>query len=178
MCCEKPKTLSRVYYINNFLLQNIKTIYRLRKIGFYISDGKSVYSYAVSIAKDHTHTIEEQVKSFYDTCEKLLNTEEKLITDKKCFKIVSDRLEVCYCIEAWKKRADTIAYIEDGQVKVELLHRMSCEQAAYIFKQHRVEPFELLNTLETLEKYKNPADKYAALAKMPILLKGIHSRGG
>ena len=50
---------------------------------------------------------------------------------------------------------------------------MSCEQAAYIYKKHRVEPLELLNTLETLQKYNNPAERYAALAKMPILLRAI-----
>ena len=57
------------------------------------------------------------------------------------------------------------------------MHRMSCEQAAYIFKKYRIEPFASLNTLETLQKYNNPADKYCALAKMPILLKELHTRG-
>ena len=69
--------------------------------------------------------------------------------------------------------ADTTAYIENGEVVTEHIHRMSCEQAAYIFKKHSVDPFELLNTLETLQKYNNPADKYCALAKMPILLRAI-----
>ena len=86
------------------------------------------------MAKDHTHTIDEQVKCFYITCKRLLNNKEKLITDKKCFKIVSDEFEVYYCIEAWRKSADKIAYIEEGQVKVELLHRMSCEQASASLK--------------------------------------------
>ena len=30
---------------------------------------------------------------------------------------------------------------------------------------------------ETLQKYNNPAERYAALAKMPILLKELHTRG-
>ncbi len=58
-----------------------------------------------------------------------------------------------------------------------MLHRMSCEQAAYVFKKHKVEPLGMLNTLEALQKYRNPADKYAALAKMPLLLEGIRARG-
>ena len=47
---------------------------------------------------------------------------------------------------------------------------MSCEQAAYIFKKYNVEPFELINTLEFLQKHDNYADKYVALAKFPTLL--------
>ena len=84
--------------------------------------------------------------------------------------------EITYCIEAWRKHANTTAYIENGEVITELIHRMSCEQAAYIFKKHRVEPFELLSTLETLQKYDNPAERYAALAKMSILQKETHKR--
>ena len=90
---------------------------------------------------------------------------------------MADGFEVTYCIEVWRKHADTTAYVEKGEVVTELIHRMSCEQAAYIFKKHRIEPFELLNTLEALQKYNNPADKYCALAKMPILLKEIHTKG-
>ena len=177
MGMDKHKTLSRVYEMNNFLLQNMKTIFRLRKIGLSKAENKLAYSYTVSLAKDHKHTLEELVELFYTSCKEMLGDGENLTTDEKCFKIVSEEFEVTYCIEAWRKSADKIAYIENSQVKVELLHRMSCEQAAYIFKKHKIEPFDLLNILETLKKYKNPADKYTALAKMPVLLKEIHTRG-
>ena len=168
MSYSKPKTLNRVYLINNVLIQTIHTIYKLRKIGYNVSNGKLIYAYAISLSKDSTQTIEEQATTFYNVCKNLLNDSEQLFTDNKCLKIVSDEFELYYCLEAWRKHADKIVYIEDGQIKVEFLHRMSCEQAAYIFKKYNLNPFEFINTLETLKKYNNPADRYTALAKSPF----------
>ena len=173
----KPKEKSRVQQINESIMQNIDTVYRLRKIQHSLVDNKPCYAYVISLAKNHTHSLKEQTLSFYEYLKSILSSDETLITENKCFKIASANFDVTYCIEAWRKHADTTAYIENGEVVIELMHRMSCEQAAYIFKKHRIEPFELLNTLETLQKYKNPAERYVALAKMPILLKGIHTRG-
>ena len=167
----------RTQQINEYLLQNTKTIYRLRKIQETKKDEKEICAYAVSLAKSEPLSLEEQVQQFYDNCKNVLVPGEILTTEDRCFRIIADSFEVTYCIEAWRKHADTTAYIENGEVITELIHRMSCEQAAYIFNKHRVEPLELLNALETLQKYDNPAERYAALAKMPILLKEIHTRG-
>ena len=174
----KPKEKSRVQQINESILQSIDTVYRLRKIQYTLIDNRPCYAYVVSLAKNDTHALKEQTLSFYKCLKSILSSDETLTTENKCFKITATGFEVSYCIEAWRKHADTTAYIENGEVVTELIHRMSCEQAAYIFKKHRVEPFKLLNTLETLQKYSNPAERYAALAKMPILLKELHTRGG
>lgn len=173
-----PKEKSRVQQINEHLLNNTKTIYRLRKIQYDVIDNKLRFAYVISLAKSHPLSLEDQVLSVYNHLKSILLSDETLVTENKCLKIISNLYEVEYCIEAWRKGADKIAYIRDGEVVIEMLHRMSCEQAAYIFKKHRIEPFELLNSLETLQEYRNPADKYCALAKMPILLKEIHTRGG
>ena len=169
----KSKGKSRVQQINESILQSIDTIYRLRKIQYRLVDNKACYAYVVSLAKSQAHSLKEQTLSFYEHLKTILSSDETLTTEDKCFKIASANFDVTYCIEAWRKHADTTAYIENGEVVTELIHRMSCEQAAYIFKKHRVDPFELLNTLETLQKYNNLAEKYTALAKMPILLKKI-----
>lgn len=173
----KPKEKSRVQQINENLLHNIKIIYRLRKIKYDTVDNKSLCAYVISLAKNHPLSLEEQVLSVYNHLKSMLLSNETLIAENKCLKIVSNLYEIEFYIEAWRKSADKIAYIQDDKVVIELLHRMSCEQAAYIFKKHRIEPFKLLNTLETLEKYKNSADKYSALAKMPMLLKAIQYKG-
>ena len=172
-----PKEKSRVQQINENLLHNIKTIYRLRKVQYDIVDNKFIWAYVISLGKKPLLSLEEQVLSIYNHLKSILLSNETLVTESKCLKIVSNLYEVEYYIEAWKKSADKIAYICDGEVVIELLHRMSCEQAAYIYKKHGVEPFELLNTLETLQTYNNPPERYAALAEMPILLKEIHTRG-
>jgi len=162
---DKQKTLSRVFEMNNFLLQNVKTIFRLRRIGLSKNNSKLIYAYSVSLAKDHKHTLEELTEMFYTSCGRMLNDAEELITDKKCFTVSSSEFTVHYYVEAWRKCADKLAYIENGRVKVELLNRISCEQAAYIFKKRNIDPLALINTSVDLEKYDNYADKYAALAR-------------
>lgn len=173
----KPKEKSRLQQINESIMQNMDTLYRLRKIQHVLVEDRPCYAYVVSLAKHHTHSLKEQTLSFYEHLKTILSSDETLTTENKCFKITGPGFEVSYCIEAWKKRADKTAYIENGEVVTELIHRMSCEQASYVFKKHRVKPFELLNTLETLQKHDHPAERYVSLAKMPILLKEIQTRG-
>ena len=157
---------SRIQQMNEYLLRNTKTIYRLRKIRNTCKDGKRLCAYVVSLAKSPSLTLEEQVQLFYENCKNLLSLDEVLVTENRYFKIITDSVEVIYCVEAWRKGADKIAYIDNGQVKVEFLKRMSCEQAANVFKKlTSVDPLEVVDSLGSLEKYTNPADRYAALAK-------------
>lgn len=160
----------RMQQINEYLLRNTETIYRLRKIQETKRDEKEICAYAVSLAKSEPLSLEEQVQQFYDNCKNVLVPGEMLTTEDRCFRIIADSFEVAYCLEAWRKTADKVAYIEDEQVKIESLHRMSCEQAASVFKKKEVDPLKIIESLETLKHYTNPADKYAALAKFPLLL--------
>lgn len=165
MLVERIKTVDRVYKINNILLQKQKNIYRLRKICAGVFEDKFEYAYVISLTKNHKSSIEEMVEEFYTLCKSILLDVEILITNNKRFKIVSDEFEVTYYIEAWRKTADKLAYIENGKVKTELLHRMSCEQASSIYRELNVKPFSIINTVDFLKKYDNHADKYVALAK-------------
>ena len=166
--------ISRIQQLNEYLLRNTRTIYRLRKIRETRKDGKRLCAYVVSLVKSPPLTLEAQVHSFYENCKALLSNGEILVTENRFFKIVADSFEVIYCLEAWRKRADKIAYIENEQVKVELLNRMSCEQAANLLKKlTSVDPLELVDSLSSLQKYTNPADRYAALAKFIQLLSKI-----
>ena len=166
MNSDKQKTLGRVHEWNQFLLQNAGPIFRLRKIGHSQAGTRPAYAYAVSLAKDHRRTPEERVLRFAAACGEMLNETEWLITEDKSFRVVSEDFEVFYYVEAWRKCADRIAYLENGNPKVELLHRMSCEQAAHIFKTYNLEPFELINGSDMFQKSDNHADQYAAFAKL------------
>ncbi|MBQ9930393.1 MAG: hypothetical protein IJO72_06435 [Oscillospiraceae bacterium] len=159
----------RIRQINEYLFCNTKTIYRLRKIQEIKRGGKEICAYAVSLAKSEPLSLEEQVQQFYDNCKNVLVPGEILTTEDRCFRIIADSFEVAYCLEAWRKTADKVAYIECEQIKIELLHRMSCEQAASVFKEKEIDPLKIIESLETLNHYTNPADKYAALAKFPLL---------
>lgn len=156
--------------MNNYLLQNFDNIYRLRKIGVSYLQGKMRYVYAISLAKDYIHTLEDMTLLFYKLCNEMITENESLVTEEKAFRITAEDFQVFYYVEAWRKTADKIAYMEKGKVKTELLHRMSCEQAAYVYKKHNVKPFDLINKSEVLKKYDSYADKYVALAKHTLFL--------
>ncbi len=119
MHSERIKTVSRVYTINNILLQKLKNIYKWRKICVGVFENKFEYAYVISLTKNHKNSIEEMVEDFYELCKSLLLDNETLITINKRFKIVSDEFEVTYYIEAWRKTADKLAYVENGKGKME-----------------------------------------------------------
>lgn len=156
---------NRIQKINEYLLQNTKTIYRLRKIQDTVRNEKEICAYAVSLVKSEPLSLEEQVWQFYDNCKNVLSAGEELITENRYIKIAANTFAVIYCLEAWRKTADKAAYIENGQVKIELLHRMSCEQAASVFKKKGIDPLTTVDSAEALKSYTNPADQYVALAK-------------
>lgn len=160
---------TRIQEINEYLLRNSKTIYRLRKIRETSRSGRQICAYAVSLIKEHGMDLIGQTLSFYNSCKQVLAGGEKLVTENRYFKVVSDSFEVFYCLEAWRKNADKVCYVENDEIRIELLHRMGCEQAAGIFKREGVDPLELLNDVELLRGYDNPADRYAALAKLFLL---------
>jgi hypothetical protein len=83
-------------------------------------------------------------------------------------------------VEFWFKNADRCAYIEDGEVKTELLRRVGCERASIILMGDKCNKSQikkaLLNIADTstiLQVYTNPVDRYCSLIKHPELLKDI-----
>lgn len=161
----RPNRKSRVQQINEYVTQRVKPVFRLRKIQFRMVDGKPHYAYVISLSKHPSLSLKEQMLAFYCHLKAALAEKEVLSLDSKCFRVAAEDFDLVYCIEAWQKHADKCAYIQDGEAVVELLHRMSCEQAAYRFKKHGIDPIPLINTMDVLQTYDHPAEKYAALAK-------------
>ena len=112
----EKKVKNRVQQINESLLHTIKTVYRLRKVKCDIFDKKPRYAYVLSLAKSHPFSLEEQVLSIYNHLQSILLSNETLLTENKCLKITSALFEVEFCIEAWRKSADKMAYIQEGTV--------------------------------------------------------------
>ncbi len=164
LCVRKP----RVQQINEYLMQNVKTVYRLRKVFYDASEGKEHHAYVVSLAKVYELSLQAQVENFYAACIQVLNEGETLLTEDRYFKIISETFELSYCLEAWKKNANKICYVQDGAVQIELLHRRSCEQAAKLYKKKGISPLQAIAASTQLKEIKNPADRYVALCKKLI----------
>lgn len=162
---------SRVQQINESISQNIKTIYRLRKIQCCMIDSRENCAYAVSFAKTAGITLEEQAVAFYSHLSQILRSGESVAEEGKCVCVYGEDFALTYCLEAWRKTADKRVYIRDGVAVTEPLGRMSCEQAAAIFNKNETDVLALINTLDILQQISDPADKYVELTKFPLLLK-------
>ncbi len=164
---------SRIQQINETLMGNVKQIYKLRKIWQDIEGGKPRCAYVASLARCFGHTAEDQARLFYEQLQATLTGKECLLTENKCFTVVSNEFEAVYCVELWRKNADKIAYVQDGKIVIEQIYRMSCEQASAVFRKHKLQPLKLLSTMEEVKEYQNPADKYTALAKSSLLQRAM-----
>lgn len=164
-----------IYDLNQLLLTKLKFIFRIRAIHASYTDSKTIHAYCFSLKKSTEMTLEEQVMEFFHVCENALSVNQKILTDTNCFKIISDDFEATYYIEFWYKNADKYAYIENGEVKTEFLHRIGCEQAALQLRKMGFEKRMLgeINEITILQSYKNYADRYCALLKFPALVDEI-----
>ncbi len=110
-CKSKPRK-SRIQQINEALLCGVRTVYRLRKVQCGIADDKCRCAYVISLVKSAPLSLEEQVLSVYSHLQAVLLSDEMLVTENKCFAVISNSYEVRYCVEAWQKHADKIAYMQ------------------------------------------------------------------
>ena len=85
----KTKEKSRLLQINDSIMQNINTLYRLRKIQYIRVDNRTYCSYSVSFGKKHT-PLKEQTLSFYEHLKTIICSDETLTTENKCFKIIAE----------------------------------------------------------------------------------------
>ena len=157
--------------LNQLLLTKLNFIFRIRVIHTSVGS-KTIHAYCVSLKKSNDLTLEEQVAEVYQACKNALSVNQKILTETDCFKIISDDFETLYYIEFWCKNADKYAYIENGEVKTEFLHRISCEQATLKLRKMGFEKRMLgeINEITILQSYKNYADRYCALLKFPMLV--------
>ena len=74
--------------------------------------------------------------------------------------------EIVYCAEGYKKSADRIGYVEDGQGRACLIRRMSCGLAVKHCRRLEKGPvraiYGRMKEAEWVARYPNPADRFVA----------------
>ena len=114
----------RVLQINDAINQNIKSIYRLKRLPI----KKSRY-YVITLKKNKEKTIFERVSDFHNLLNIIKLPNEKLITKDRCFYLIGENYELVYCLEFYYKSPEKIGYIENIIPQVEFLHRMGTDLA-------------------------------------------------
>ena len=164
--CESYVTMRlRTQQLNYLILKTQKPIWRLRKLD--ITNGKYIKSstYVLTLAKD-VNSFEDRIRCFYDLLKSSLSEGEELVTESKCFIVHSNEYEITYCVEGYKKNADKIGYIENGQAVASLIRRMPCEiaikQCGSLTQQEVCDINDRMRFIDWINKYPNPAERFVA----------------
>ena len=133
------------------------------------STQKATSYYVVVIKKQKEKGFCEKIKEFCETIEACLLPNERLICDSKCFIIDGEKYAIVYYLEGYK-RANLLGYMENGEPKVSLMHRMGYwEMAKWLAKASPLEREDTLSRLEFNEmkqSYEDMLDRLAASIKL------------
>ena len=159
----------RTNELNEQIKQNTEAIWRIRRVYKHRTERESKAAYVLTLSKSREHDLHERIGAFHKLLSSLLKPGEELFCCDKRFLIKTKRYSVSYTIEAYRKNASLICHMDSGEISVENLHRISCEQA---FRWLRNNPGKgKSNYKRTIErmafdemegKYHNPADRFCA----------------
>ena len=142
-------------------------IYLIRRL----DDGSSKHerAYNVSLVKREKRPLTEAVREFDACLRNCISKGNRIEYRDRMFVIHTDDAVFYICLEAYRKCADSGGYMEDGEPKTFLLHRMGVEQA---IRKSRKEGWrdwksirEKTSDPELAEQFPNPADRFVACYK-------------
>ena len=138
------------------------SIHRLYALEF--EEWASEYAYVVTLKKTKGVSLLKRTADFHACLQRHLAEGETLSCEDQSFTIRLRGGYVTFCLEGYKKDPDRMGFVEDGQPRIKLLHRMGCEKAFQVLKQHqgsgRYDVEARMHLREMLNDYPNPADRY------------------
>lgn len=154
----------RTKEIRDRITEGTDGLWRIKKLAFYDEGYYNYASYCVTLVKIKGIPFEKRVTDFYSLLLSSLKNGEELITSDRCFTVKSEYYEITYCLEGYKKDADKIGYMENGEPKTVVLHRMSCEKAfKWASDNLKCDVSFIMNVYEMKEYYPNPADRFVKI---------------
>ncbi|MBQ2756365.1 MAG: hypothetical protein IJF27_06795 [Oscillospiraceae bacterium] len=120
-------------------------------------------SYLITLSKNEK-SFEERTKSFYSLLRESLEEGERLYTRKRCFIIGSERYEIKFCLEGYKKNPNRIGFVKYGKPYTDLIGRMGGEAAfKWVEKNNKTKVIaERMQINELVSAYPNPSDRFVA----------------
>lgn len=129
-------------------------------------------SYVVTLKKIPGITLEQRAEAFARCVFKALYDDEQLVCTDKCFRVIGDSYELCFCLEGYAKHPNQIGYVtEEGVSAVEMMHRMATEIAFGWMRANggdseKKRIMERMNSDELRGAYPNPAERFIASVRI------------
>lgn len=155
--------------LNSMILKEMKPVWKIRRLEFFMGKRDKGCSYAVTIRKDKNTSFEERNRLFYNCLKNSLHKNEKLTCKNQCYTISAEWYTITYVLEGYKKQADKIGYVENGVPCVSLMHRMSIEKAFRLIKESKINKYHIYTQMlysEMNEAYPNPAQRFVKCLKI------------
>lgn len=147
------------------ILNRVKPLWDLKKIGEYESRIDRRSEFVVTIRKEKDLKFEARVESFYKLLQENLLENEKLICENHCFTISGERYYIIFCFEGYKKKSNRIGWYGENKGKTKLIERMGASEAYKWVEENCTDTekddiSKRMNFREMVESYPNPADRY------------------
>ena len=160
----------RILELNEQIRKNTVSIWQLRKLYKQNIGNEPEAAYVLTLDKNRELPLYDRTKAFFHLLKSLLKDDEELSIRDQCFTVCGPWYTISYSIEAYRKNADTRCYmLSHDTVRIEKLHRISCEKAFKWIKDHpgkRNSTYlgivERVFFSEMKDEYRNPADRFCA----------------
>lgn len=177
---------ARTALLNEQIFQNLRKIYHLRKLQCYRGEDRTLSAYAITLRKIPEVPATERAEEFHALLNRFLLPGERLELRDRQFRILGDGYEIVYILEAYKKNADQVLYIENGKGASAILRRMSVEFATrllmkklettwYYYRKYNQPPtghicalYSQMNTPAMMEACPDPAERFVTLIKREV----------
>ena len=161
---------SRQKALNQAILRDMKPIWKIRRLYFRFNGRNQECSYAVTVRKDTAASFAERNSRFYECLQKNLGYGETLLCENQCYTVVGEFYRLTYVLEGYKKHPNQIGYVEAGEPRVSLLHRMSAEEAfrwlKYREEKDREFVFSQMHFPKLVQEYPNPSHRLIECVKI------------
>ena len=158
----------RAAAINHHLYRSALGIFTMRQVDAYRSPpSHAALGYVVTLGYWAGCSPQERIGKFQVALSLFLSTGESLGCRGRCFFVEGNEYIIAYTVEVYKTHADRVCFVEDGETKVALLHRMGVDFAFRHILSRREPKFteriwERLRIPGFRHRYSNPADRFIA----------------
>ena len=157
---------SREDKLKSKIRKQINNIWSFRKIYDYQDAQSKVPCYVITLKKTPGVPFLDRVMTFYTCLNESLDANEKLLCIGRTFCVEGEGYSISFILEGYKKHANVVGFIEDGQAKQELIRRMSIEEIFRWLKgcdEREIDDIHMRMSFSEMEKeFPNLADRLAA----------------
>ncbi len=169
---ENPVKRSFISYkirenaLRKIIRERVDRIYNLCCIDQHFTDRENEGVFVLTLRKMSGVHLTKRIEQFYQILNESISSDEKVVCDNKCFTVEGDGYRISYIVEAYGKRSQFVCFMNDNQICVENMHRMSSYLAVRWMKGRgstdKNDISARMRFREMVGEYPNPADRFVA----------------